>query len=87
MDKEMYHVQDWGYHREYPKGTTYLAIAKEYQKDYEDDIVLVVADGKLQELGKELSGDCVLRFETTGSGRGTQDVYAEHEPDAGEGHL
>ena len=67
MDKEMYHVQIGDTIREYPKGTTYLAIAKEYQKDYEDDIVLVVADGKLQELGKELSGDCVLRFETTGS--------------------
>ena len=67
MDKEMYHVQIGDTIREYPKGTTYLAIAKEYQKDYEDDIVLVMADGKLQELGKELSGDCVLRFETTGS--------------------
>ena len=43
MDKEMYHVQIGDTIREYPKGTTYLAIAKEYQKDYEDDIVLVVA--------------------------------------------
>ena len=31
MDKEMYHVQIGDTIREYPKGTTYLAIAKEYR--------------------------------------------------------
>ena len=40
MDKENVSCADWGL----PSGniqreTTYLAIAKEYQKDYEDDIV------------------------------------------------
>ena len=65
MDREMYHVQIDGVVREYPEGTTYLEIAREYQKDYQDDIVLVFVDGKLQELAKELKGDCVLRFETT----------------------
>ncbi len=65
MDKEMYHVQINGEIREYPQGITYLDIAKEYQNDYEDDIVLVFINGKLQELTKELKGDCVLQFETT----------------------
>ncbi|WP_346662977.1 nucleoside kinase [uncultured Merdimonas sp.] len=65
MEREMYHVQIGDVIREYPGGTTYLEIAREFQKDYPDDIVLVMADGRLQELGKELTGDCVLVFETT----------------------
>lgn len=51
--------------RQYEEGTTYLDIAKEYQKDYENDIVLVMVDGKLQELNKKVKKDCTLTFETT----------------------
>ncbi len=36
------------------EGTTYLDIAKEYQHEYEHDIVLVFVDGRLQELFKTL---------------------------------
>ena len=34
---------------EYPEGTAYQTIAKEHQKDYPHDIVLVSVDHKLQE--------------------------------------
>ncbi len=65
MGQEMVNVQIGNDSRQYPKGTPYLEIAKEYQKDYTDDIVLVLADGRLQELAKTLKGDCTLCFLTT----------------------
>ena len=52
-----------GVEKEYPKGTTWLEVAAEYQKEYEYDIVLVKVDGKLQELHKEVK-DCRLSFVT-----------------------
>ena len=64
MDKKMYQVRIGDEIRMYEEGTTYQAIAKEYQKDYENDIVLVFIDGKLQELFKTLKKDCTLCFET-----------------------
>lgn len=52
--------------REYPEGTRFLEIAKEFQGHYKNDIVLVISDGKLLELYKTLEKDCFLRFLTTG---------------------
>ena len=49
--------------REYPEGTTWLEVAREYQHLYEDDILLVQVNGKLQELHKHVK-DCRLRFVT-----------------------
>ena len=51
--------------KEYEAGITYHDIAKEYQKDYEHEIVLVFVDGKLQELHKRLKKDCEISFVTT----------------------
>lgn len=51
--------------REYIAGTTYQQIAADFQDRYAEDIVLVYADGKLQELRKKLKRDCTLAFETT----------------------
>lgn len=56
---------DEGNTKQYPEGTTYREIAEEKQKEYEHDIVLVFADGKLQELHKKLKKDCKLKFVTT----------------------
>lgn len=53
-----------GEKREYPEGITYAEIAKDYQWQYEDDILLVEADGKLRELHKKLRSDCSLKFYT-----------------------
>mgnify|MGYP000872452811 CR=1 FL=1 len=49
-EKRMYHVKIKNEVKEYEAGITYHDIAKEYQKDYEHEIVLVFVDGKLQEL-------------------------------------
>ncbi|MEZ3435612.1 MAG: nucleoside kinase [Lachnospiraceae bacterium] len=66
MSEEMYTVQIGREVRQYEKGTTYWKIAEDFQKDYENDIVLVFIDEKLQELHKKLTKNCVMRFVTTG---------------------
>lgn len=53
-----------GEKKEYQEGTTYEEIAREYQKQYDDTIALVVADGKIRELMKKVEGDCELSFLT-----------------------
>lgn len=58
--------------REYPAGTTFLEIAREFQKDYAHDIVLVSVNNKLQELPKTLQSDCELVFFTTADAAGQQ---------------
>lgn len=57
---------------EYPVGMTYLEIAQEHQKDYDNDIVLVSVDKRLRELNKKLSEDCELSFLTTADPAGYQ---------------
>lgn len=66
MEQKMYRIEADGETREYPEGTPYRVIAGDFQKNHENDIVLVFVDGKLQELHKTLSHDCRLVFETTG---------------------
>ncbi|XCP87045.1 nucleoside kinase [Roseburia hominis] len=70
MEDRMYQVEIGGQCREYPEGTSYLTIAKEYQKDYENDIVLAYVEGRLQELRKQVNCDCKLRFVTTADAAG-----------------
>lgn len=48
----------------YPLGTAYAEIAKEYQKNYENDILLVSVNGRLRELHKTLQKDCQMKFIT-----------------------
>lgn len=50
--------------RTYPEGTTFLEIAKDFQPQYEDDILLVRANGKLKELHKTLREDSEVSFIT-----------------------
>ena len=47
MKQEMINVQIGDSIVQYPEGTPYFEIARDYQKNYEDDIVLVFADGRL----------------------------------------
>ncbi|MEG0688323.1 MAG: nucleoside kinase, partial [Hungatella sp.] len=51
--------------KEYAVGTSFQTIAKEYQPQYKDDILLVFVNGKLGELHKKLTSDCRLDFVTT----------------------
>lgn len=53
-----------GEKREYPSGTTWLTVVKDYQKDYQDDILLVKVNGKLQELHKKAVECSRLEFVT-----------------------
>ena len=50
--------------REYPAGTSFAAIARDFQPQYPHDILLVERDGKLCELHNTLKRDCVLRMLT-----------------------
>jgi uridine kinase len=53
-----------GVAKEYAKGTTYQEIAREFQPQYENDILLVSINGKLRELHKTVQFDCTLNFYT-----------------------
>ena len=70
MNEVFYTVQVGECDRKFREGTTYLDIAKEYQHEYEHDIVLVFVDGRLQELFKTLKKDCKLEFVTTADSLG-----------------
>ena len=48
----------------YEQGTTYEQIAKDYQKEYEQQIVLVFFNGRLRELNKAVKEDGALTFVT-----------------------
>lgn len=65
MERKMYQVQVGEQIRTYEEGTSFEAIAKEFQEQFENQIVLVFQNGKLQELRKVLQQDCELRFVTT----------------------
>ena len=54
-------VKIHGITKEYPEGTTWMEVAREHQKAYEYDILLVRVNGKLQELHKQVK-DCELSF-------------------------
>lgn len=49
---------------EYPYGTPYSDIAKDFQADYSYPICLVMADNRLRELHKKLKEFCALKFIT-----------------------
>ncbi|MCI8599149.1 MAG: nucleoside kinase [Lachnospiraceae bacterium] len=67
-----YKVTIDGKEYEYPEGTSFEAIAKEHQKKYDAEIVLVSENRRLRELRKTLSSDCTLVFLTTADAAGQQ---------------
>ncbi|WP_130836581.1 nucleoside kinase [Lachnoclostridium sp. Marseille-P6806] len=54
-----------GFTRSYERGTSYEAIAGEYQEAYQNTIALVFVNGKMRELTKRADRDGVLSFITT----------------------
>lgn len=64
-----------GVAKEYPIGTTYQEIAKEYQPQYENEILLVSVNGKLRELHKSVQFDCNLHFFTGNDQPGIQTYH------------
>lgn len=59
-----------GITKEYERGTTFLSISREYQKEYENDIILVFMNGRLRELFKPVTEDCTVDFVTTAEDAG-----------------
>lgn len=51
--------------KEYKKGISFLELSKEYQGDFEYDIILACVNNKLQELNKTITSDCEVEFVTT----------------------
>lgn len=65
MKKSMYQIKVNGEEKQYPAGTSFMELAREYQPEYEDDIVLVMFNNRLKELHKIVKGDGELTFVTT----------------------
>lgn len=53
-----------GEKREFAQGTTYEAIAAEYQQEHDGTIALVTVNGKIRELFKKVTKDCEVGFFT-----------------------
>lgn len=49
---------------EYAEGTKFGDIAAEFASEYDNDIILALVDGRLQELTKKVKSDCTIRFIT-----------------------
>lgn len=59
-----------GQTREYPNNTTLLDISRDFQKDYENDIILAFVNNKLRELFKHAADNSKIRFVTTAEDAG-----------------
>ena len=70
MNVRKYQVQVGEISRAYEEGTTFETIAKDFQDQYEHQIVLGCENYKLFELRKTLTKDCGLQFITTGDAVG-----------------
>lgn len=64
-DKKKVMLSIEGQQKQYACGTSFLAIAQEYQEKYKDDIVLVMYNNRLRELNKTAETDGTLEFVTT----------------------
>lgn len=53
-----------GMEKEYPAGISFEEVAREYQAQYDNQIALVIADGKIRELMKTVEKDCTVTFLT-----------------------
>lgn len=63
---QTFQVEVAGKKIEVPEGTTFLELAKQYQEQYEEDIVLASFNKRLRELNKHVEADGELTFFTTG---------------------
>ncbi|MDY3714499.1 MAG: nucleoside kinase [Blautia sp.] len=70
MEEKMVSVKILGKVKQYPKGTTFAEIAKEYEGATRYPIVLVLEKGKLRELHKKPKENSTIEFITTADGIG-----------------
>lgn len=64
---QTFQVEVAGKKIEVPEGTTFLELAKQYQEQYKEDIVLASFNKRLRELNKHVEADGELTFFTTGN--------------------
>ncbi|MGF7143707.1 uridine kinase [Anaerotaenia torta] len=69
MDEKI-RVEINGKEYEYPANTSLLAISRDFQKDYNDQIILAFVNHKLRELFKRVTASCSIRFVTTAESAG-----------------
>ncbi|MDF2486561.1 MAG: hypothetical protein K0R46_2729 [Herbinix sp.] len=55
---------------EYPSGTSILEISRDFQKEYECQIILAFVNNKLRELFKRVNDNCSIRFVTVSEDAG-----------------
>lgn len=70
--REEYEVKIGTEVKQYKSGTTFKDVAEEFQNQYDNDIVLVMKNGKLTELFKEITSDCSIDFITTATTPGIE---------------
>lgn len=59
-----------GTKKEYPNESTYFEISKDMQAQYENDIILVLENGRLRELSNKAKDNAVVEFITTSQSDG-----------------
>ncbi len=72
MEGKKYQVKVNDIVREYKEGTTFETIARDFQEQYEHQIVLGCENYRLFELKKQLNRDCNLTFVTLGDSVGNK---------------
>ena len=65
MEQNMRKVELGGTVKEYPQGTAYGEIVKDFRELWDAPVILVTVNGKLEELHKKLKKDCRLELVTT----------------------
>ncbi len=65
-------VEIQGKEYEYPENTTLLEISKDFQKDYQEQIILAFVNNKLRELFKRATGGSSIRFVTVNEDAGNK---------------
>ncbi|MBQ2803631.1 MAG: nucleoside kinase [Lachnospiraceae bacterium] len=60
----MYTVTIKGEKKQYPKGSTFEDVVRDYQESYDNMIAVIAADGKIRELFKTITKDCTIDFFT-----------------------
>lgn len=65
MEQNMRKVGLGGTVKEYPQGTAYGEIVKDFRELWDAPVILVTVNGKLEELHKKLKKDCRLELVTT----------------------
>lgn len=68
--KKFFNLNINGKQEAFEEGTTYMEVAQQHQKDYENDILLVLEDNSLRELNSHIRKNCNVSFITSSDNDG-----------------